>query len=36
MIILARKFHIWAILLLMVWAMGFTVAAQSAKLIWVL
>lgn len=27
---MARKYQIWAILLLMVWAMGFTVAAQSA------
>ena len=29
---MARKYHIWAILLLMVCAMGFTVAAQSASL----
>ena len=29
---MARKYHIWAILLMMVCAMGFTVAAQSASL----
>lgn len=33
---MTRKYYKWALLLLMVWAMGFTVAAQSAKLIWVL
>lgn len=28
---MARKYYIWAILLLMIWAMGFTVAAQSTS-----